>query len=438
MRILVAAPQVPWPPQQGTALRNYHIVVQLAERHSVTVLAFGDPDAPTGPLADAGVRVAAVPPPAPRPALRRFLDLGVTTIPDLAQRLATPAMTDLAMRAVEDQRPGNGFDVIQIEGLEMAPVGHAAYAAASAHAAGAEGAPDTKVARVDAASRDLPGRPLLVYDAHNAEWLLQHRAWLTDIRRASRWHGALYSAVQTIKLRRYERSLMDAANATVAVSLADASALRSLGGNPSITVVPNGVDTDAYTPAVGPSSGAARVQAGLCVFTGKMDFRPNVDAMRWLCSAVWPLIRERHPGARLAIVGRDPTPHVLALAADDVIVTGAVDDVRPWIARAEVVIVPLRVGGGTRLKVLEAMAMAKPIAATTLAVEGLDLSDGVEALLADQPAALAAAVGRLMDDESLRTALGGRARRRAESDFRWQELVPRIEQLYGHQPERFA
>jgi glycosyltransferase involved in cell wall biosynthesis len=163
-----------------------------------------------------------------------------------------------------------------------------------------------------------------------------------------------------------------------------------------------------------------------------MDFRPNVDAMAWFCEAVWPGLRALRPKARLAIVGRDPAPRVAALAdpALGIEVSGAVEDVRPWIAEAGVVVVPLRVGGGTRLKVLEAMAMGKAVVATSLGVEGLDLQPGVEAEIVDDPAAMAASIARLMADPAARAALGRRARARALADYRWEVLVPRIEALY--------
>jgi glycosyltransferase involved in cell wall biosynthesis len=165
-----------------------------------------------------------------------------------------------------------------------------------------------------------------------------------------------------------------------------------------------------------------------------MDFRPNVDAMTWFCTRGWPHVLADTPEARLAIVGRDPLPRVRALAGRSIEVTGAVEDIQPWLRRAGVVVVPLRVGGGTRLKVLEAMALAKAIAATTLAVEGLAVSDGREALLADEPTALAEAVTKLMHDSHLRAALGGRARELAVSEYRWEVLVPRIERAWLARP----
>jgi polysaccharide biosynthesis protein PslH len=404
VRVLLLAPQVPWPPQQGTAVRNLAIARQLAARHQVTLLTFGTPAEPAGPLTDAGVAMVAVPPPPARPLARRFADLFTTLTPDLARRLDSPAMTEAVAAAVHRAvAAGQPYDIVQVEGLEMARYGLAAQAtlARSGH----------------------PAR--LIYDAHNAEWVLQHRAWQADLRRVRGWPGAGYSIFQTVKLRRFERHLLAAAAATVAVSRADRQALRRLAPGASLIEVPNGVDTQYYQAA-----DPALADPSQCVFVGKMDFRPNIDAITWFCPAVWPLVRIGRPDARLAIVGRDPVPRVRAVAGDGIEVTGTVEDVRPWLARAAVVVVPLRVGGGTRLKILEAMAMGKAIVATPMAAEGLAVVDGRELTMAAEPRALAEAIVRLMVDAALRMALGSRARACVERDYRWDTLVPRIEALY--------
>lgn len=396
------APQVPWPPTQGTAIRNFHVAREVAARHALTIVAFGDEVRADDPLREAGARIVAVPPPPPRPMGRRLAEVALQRDPDLARRLQSAAMDRALVRVVREMEAEGGIDVVQIEGLEMA--GHGLAAARSVRA----------------------GRPRVVYDAHNAEWLLQDRAWRADIRRMRAWHGALYSIAQTIKLRRFERRLLAAADAVVAVSAADARTLRALVPGKAVTIVPNGVDTAHYAPA-----DPALAEPGLCVFTGKMDFRPNVDAVTWLARHVWPRVVAARADARLEIVGRDPVPRVLGLADAAIAVTGAVPDVRPHIRRASVVLAPLRVGGGTRLKVLEAMAMARPVAATSLGVEGLDVTPGRDVLVGDAPAHLAAAVGRLLGEPELRVAVGGAARETAVARYRWETLVPRIERLYA-------
>lgn len=405
MRLLILAPQLPWPPNQGTALRNLNLVRVLAARHEVRLVCFGDPAAERGPLPGWGVDVTVVPAPPPRPFLRRLWELPTQPTPDLLRRLASPAMDRCLASLVE--RLAGQVDVLQVEGIEMAPFGLSLH---------------RQLARRGAA-------PRLVYDAHNAEWILQDRAWRADLRRGpAGLPGLLYSLIQTAKLRRYERRLLRAADAVVAVSAADAAVLRALAPGVDPVVVPNGVDTEAYQP-----DPAVAADPDLVVFTGKMDFRPNIDGMAWFCETVWPLARTLRPTLRLEIVGRDPVPRVQALASTSagIAVTGAVPDVRPFIARAGIVVVPLRVGGGTRLKVLEAMAVGKAIVATRLGAEGLDLVDGREAVLADAPEAMARALAELAADGPRRAELGRAARARAERDYRWEGLVRGMEEVYG-------
>lgn len=408
MRLLILAPQLPWPPNQGTALRNLNLIRVLAARHAVHLVCFGEEAADRGPLPDWGVAVTLVPAPPPRPFLRRLWELPTQPTPDLLRRLASPAM-DRCLAGLAETLAGQ-MDVLQVEGIEMAPFGISLH---------------RQLARRGAA-------PRLIYDAHNAEWILQDRAWRADLKRGpSGLPGVLYSLLQTAKLRRYERRLLRAADAVVAVSAADADVLRTLAPGVAPVVVPNGVDTEVYRPD--PTIAA---DPDLVVFTGKMDFRPNIDGMAWFCEGVWPLARALRPTLRLAIVGRDPVPRVRALAsaATGIEVTGAVEDVRPYIARAGIVVVPLRVGGGTRLKVLEAMAAGKAIVATRLGAEGLDLVDDREALLADEPEAMARAIVVLAGDGARRAELGRAARVRAERDYRWEGLVGGMEGVYALTP----
>ena len=170
------------------------------------------------------------------------------------------------------------------------------------------------------------------------------------------------------------------------------------------------------------------------VFTAKMDFRPNVDAVLWFAQEVLPLIRQEVPEARFWVVGKDPHPRLAPLADDPgVRLTGWVEDVRPFIAAAAVYAIPLRIGGGTRLKVLEAMAMGKAIVSTTLGCEGFDLVPGQELVIADTPEVFARAVLALLADPERRARIGRAARRFAGSRYDWRMIVPRLERVYETQ-----
>jgi sugar transferase (PEP-CTERM/EpsH1 system associated) len=391
LSILVFAPQVPWPPTQGAAIRNFHIVRALARKHRVTLLTFGDPDAAPGPLERAGVEVVAVPEPGPRALGSRVVDQMGSLTPDLARRLQSETMFATArLRAILE----SGLDLVQVEGLEMAPYGLDVLTATPAGA-----------------------RARMVYDAHNVEWLLQQRAYESD-RAERRVLGAAYSKAQALLLRRYEARVVRAAALTVAVSEPDSVALAELAPGARIVVAPNAVDSRTFQPGRPDGEDPA-----LLVFTGKMDFRPNVDAVTWFVDEVLHRIQAVRPDVRLAIVGRDPTPAVRALATrPGIVVTGAVDDVRPWIARACVVVAPLRSGGGTRLKILEAFAMGKAVVATPLGLEGIEATPGQDVLVAAEPREFAHVVVGLLGDPARRAALGASARRLVEFRYRWEQV----------------
>lgn len=399
-RILMLTPQFPFPPHQGTALRNYNLLVGLAQEHQVHLLSFGDPashkDSPLDALC-ASIRVVAAP---QRSMVHRLKGLLLSRLPDMAQRLASDEFRSALAAMLEDLEP----DVLEVEGIELAPYLFQ----------GAAGLPQGR-------------RPWLVFDDHNAEYVLQQRAFETDVRQPRRWLAAAYSLVQWLRLCGYEKRACQTADRVVAVSETDAAALRRLDPALEPIVVPNGVDMQFYTapaPPLEPGTGPSQKDL---VFTAKMDFRPNVDAVQWFARRVLPLIRAESPETRFWVVGKDPHPRLAPLAEDPaVVLTGWVPDVRPYIAAAGVYVIPLRIGGGTRLKVLEAMAMGKAIVSTALGCEGFDLTPGQELLIADPPAQFAAEVVRLLRQPERRRELGQAARQVAAARYDWPHIVPRL------------
>ena len=268
-------------------------------------------------------------------------------------------------------------------------------------------------------------RPQMIYDAHNAEWILQKRAFTTDIQHPSRWPAAVYSWLQWHRLVRYEAEVMRKTAHTVAMSEQDKAALRQIYPGASITIVPNGVDLAAYSQFSGDSIPYDMV------FTGKMDVRPNSDAVLWFGQHVLPLIQARRPGTPFAIVGQRPHARLDALRANPgITIPGYVDDVRPYIAGSAVYVAPLRVGGGTRLKILEAMTMGKAIVSTRVGAEGFPVTGGQELILADRPESFAPAVLDLLDNPARRAKLGQAGKAFAQANYGWDALVPRLEQIY--------
>jgi glycosyltransferase involved in cell wall biosynthesis len=400
VRLLLLAPYPPYPPRSGGALRIYNLLRGLAQRHEVWCLSFA-PDAAAlralEPLRQQ-CHLATVQGPPPRSLLRRAWTTLASPHPDLVLRNAAPAYAAALRRLLQT----GYFDVVQAESIEMAPFGLLAA-----------------------------GQARLVLDEFNAEYVLQRRAALGDLRRLLRqrraWLAAPYSLVQWRKLAHYERHVLRHYDCVLTVSEEDRRALLRLERRAQMALVPNGVDTDVFAPGAVPEA----VRPGCIVFTGTLDYRPNVDAALWFVREVLPLIREQQPAAHLLLVGRSPAPAVRALHDGAAVrVLPDVPDVRPFIAAAAAYVVPMRIGGGVRLKLLEALAMQAAVVSTRMGAEGLpDLRGDEHLLLADTPRTFAAATLRLLDDAALRQRLGAAGRTLARR-YDWRAIVPRLEQVY--------
>jgi glycosyltransferase involved in cell wall biosynthesis len=425
VKILFVTPQPPWPPRQGTALRNFHLLRALAGRHDVDLLTFapdlqdGAPDsalpdpagddspAPPDPTPGLCRQVVSVPAPRRTP-LARLRDLGAGRA-DMEGRLRSPAFSARLRQLLQE----HDYDAVQLEGFEVA--GHLlGLAALQAEARGAS-----------------PWRqaPTLIFDCHNAEYRLQHSAARVDARRPARWPRAVYSALQARRLRASEALYAAAADVCLAVSPEDAAALEEIVPGLGALVVPNGVDLGAPPP---PSPAPRPV----VFFAGKLDYRPNVDACEWLVEEIMPRVRERVPDASVVLAGRDPAPAVRRLAGPLVEVTGALsaDDLARRRSQAWVEAVPLRMGSGVRFKALEAMAAGIPLVATTLGAAGTGAGPGRHALIADTAPDLAAAISGLLLDPRRRAALATAARSLAAERHSWERITPRLLDLYDRLP----
>ncbi len=219
------------------------------------------------------------------------------------------------------------------------------------------------------------------------------------------------------KLFAFERATAARADLCLFVSEAEAALFRAMTGLGNIRALSNGIDVDAFDPdADFPRlSPAERGEEQLLLFSGQMDYAPNVDAVSWFAREVLPAL----PGARFVIAGRNPSAAVRTLAADNVVVTGAVADMRPWLAAADVVVAPLRLTRGIQNKVLEAMAMARPVVASSGAFEGIEAIPGRDLLVADGATATARAIRGLLEDRQRAAAMGLAARLQMTTSYRW-------------------
>ena len=223
-------------------------------------------------------------------------------------------------------------------------------------------------------------------------------------------------------MRQYEARACARAGLTVAVSEADRALLAANAPGADIRAVGTGVDTAYFHP-----NGAVEAPATL-VFTGSMDWYPNEDAILYFIAEILPELRREVPGLSLAVVGRDPSEGLrTTCGAAGVHVTGTVADIRPYVAEAAVYVVPLRIGGGTRLKIFEALAMGKAVVATRVGAEGLPIVSGQHFLQADSPAEFAQAVVTLLKDAGRRHALGMAGRRLVEEQYSWMQVTRQFE-----------
>jgi glycosyltransferase involved in cell wall biosynthesis len=402
----------PSPPRFGAQVRIHGLMTAMAERHELSCVCFAEPE-----LVDEARRALgaycrdvelAVDPISGAPARKRLQQLrSLASLRSAESRLFTRTALQERIDALLARRR---FDAVCLEGPFVARYRF-------------------RLARGGAPS------PPLVLGEHNVEW---------DVRRqvAGGGHAGplrrLFAAMDWRKMRREEEALWGRVDAVAVPSEADARRVRAARPSARVAVVPNGVDVERYRPrASDPAPDPHTI-----LFFGALDYWPNVEGLLFFLDEVWPRLGETHPAARLRILGRRPHPALLARRGPRVEVPGFVEDLRPSLAAAAAVVVPLRLGGGTRLKILEAMAMARPIVSTTRGAEGIDAVPGRELLVADDPARFAAAVRRLLDDPTLGSRLGRAARALVESRYAWRASARTLEallvELCGRAPARAA
>ena len=240
------------------------------------------------------------------------------------------------------------------------------------------------------------------------------------------WLKKIYLYVESYKLQRYEERNCHKYRVNLTVSEDDKSMLQKISPRSNIEVVENGVDVDFFRKKDDPSN------TNRLIFAGRMDQYSNVDAIMQFCRNVWPLVKEEIPDIRLSIIGNNPPHKIREMATDDrgIDVLGYVDDVRPHFAGATISICPIRDGGGTRLKILDAMAMGMPVISTTIGCEGIDVSPGKDVLIADTPEEFVRNIRKLIDDGALRDSLGNNARALVESRYSWKIIGRKLDQCY--------
>lgn len=374
MAILFLAHRIPYPPDRGDKIRSWHMLRHIAALGPVDLACFADDEADAAHL----------------PALREALGgaLGAAHV-----EVRTIGKAKAALRAL----------------ATGTPVSVAAFRSASLQAF------------VD---RRAAG-PIFVFSGQMAQFVPPGRAFVMDFADMDSAKFADYAAKggllaplharEARRLFAFERATAGRATASLFVSEAEAGLFRTAAKLPDadIRAMGNGVDLDFYDPSTAPVAWGGK--GPLIVFTGQMDYPPNIEAVTGFARDVLPAI----PHATFAIVGRKPTAAVKALAGDRVIVTGAVPDVRGWLAAADIVVAPLGIARGIQNKVLEAMAMARPVVASPQAFEGIEAEPGRDLIVAEGAAAQGGSIRALLADPLRAAEIGAAARRQMEQAYRW-------------------
>jgi len=392
MKVLLLTQVLPYPPDSGPKVKTWNVLKYLARQHDVALVSFvrGDQSDDVRHLEKYCHAVYTVP--MERGALRDGLAMARSLLsgqPWMMVRDDRAAMRQLVDRLAAEEH----FDVAHADQLNMAQ-----YAA-----------------RVPGARKIL--------DAHNALWLLYKRLWETLRPGPQKW---LLGRDWRL-LKRYEGQACREFDAVLAVSQEDKTALEDAMDEPSdILVIPIAVDTDEIAPV------ERRPEAGHILHIGTMYWPPNIDGVRWFIHQVYPHIREQRPDARFDVVGARPPQDLVSLSGNGsgVNVTGYVADATPYLDQAGVIVVPVRAGGGMRVKILNALAQGLPMVSTTIGCEGIAVQDGRHLLIADTPEEFARATLRLLDDKSLADELGRNGRQLVQSTYDYRAACRPLESVY--------
>lgn len=387
MKVAFVTVRLPYPLNSGGRIRTYHLLKHVSQVHEVTLVTAVETaeeadavHALRGEIPQLHLRLTTVPPRASLSRrLWRALQSPIDPLPYTWSGYRHRRFGENLARAFAEE----SFDLVHCDHTQIA---HAVLALRT---------------------------PPRLLNAHNVDSLLirrlaevERRPWM---RAAIRWQAG--------KVRDAERRTYPRFDGCLAMSEVDRAFLEQLPGAGPVWTVPNGVDTEAFVPT------DTAAEPGLMAFSGAMDWLPNVDAVRFFVQTILPGIRAQVPGARLLVVGRDPAPGLVErLAGAGVEFTGTVEDVRPFLARAELVVVPLRAGSGTRLKILEAWAMGKAVLSTSLGAEGLPAQDSRNIAIADTAELFAERAAALLRDPPRARRLGAAGRQTVEGSFSWKQV----------------
>ncbi|SYZ73062.1 putative Glycosyl transferase group 1 [Candidatus Zixiibacteriota bacterium] len=397
MKILIIDEEFPYPLNTGKRIRSFNLLSRIARNNAVTYLAYGTESTESfEALKKAGLNPVAVPPHVPTKSgpLFYFRLLGnlLSRHPYIVTSHYSKVFAERLHEMIARERP----DIIICEWTPYAIF-----------------------------VRDIFG-PKKVIVAHNIE----HRIWRRYYENEANFLKKWYIARQMGKVERFEKESFSAVDGATAVSEIEAEQIRGINPACIVAVVDNGVDPEYYNLPDVPENKNL-------VFVGSMNWRPNQDAINYFVHDIFPLIREKDKKITVTFVGQDPPEVIRKLGRlPGISVADNVTDVRPYVQNAAVSIVPLRIGGGSRLKILEAFAMRKAVVSTTVGAEGLEVANEKHLLLADTAKSFAEAILRLMNDSELRRNLGESGRQLAVEKYSWDILAEKLQRFLDKLMER--
>ena len=406
MKILWLSHLIPYPPKGGVLQRSYNMIKELSKYHEVHLVAFNQSALQEAMFEsnDKGKELSKI------HLLTfcksvEFLDIPVDQVkfgkhflagygllngyPYTILWLKSKAMRNHLQHALKD----HSFDIFHIDTISLAPY-------------------------IDILNKDTP----LVLDHHNIESHMMLRRSKQEKNRFKK----LYFRKEGQKLEEYEKSICKSFNLHITCSDIDSDRLRRIDDSLNIETIPNGVDVEYFTPS------DASTLAKRLVFAGGLNWYPNRDAMEYFARHIWPILKSNDSDFEIDIIGKSPSETLLAQAKNDegFHVHGFVDDVRPYIQRAGIYICPIRDGGGTKLKILDALAMQKAIVAHPAACEGIEVQEGVHVLFAESPDDFAGQIIRLSKDDELRKTLGLNARTLIKDKYSYKIIGEKLSSLY--------
>lgn len=390
MKVLFLISQLPYPLDTGAKIRSFNLIKQLAPKHKITLLTFGDRAKEASKLNALKVYCDNIVV-QPKQSEAKYLNLFLNIFSHLPYAVDKYYTRNIEGKLADLVSTG-GYDVIHCDSLQMS----------------------LNLRKIDT----LPK----VLTEHNVESAILSRYAQNE----NNLMKKTYIDIQARKLARYEFETCEKFNRCIAVSEEDKSLIEARSGAKGIAVVPNGVDCDYFTPQDG------FIKPFSLVFTGSLDWLPNEDGLMYFFSEIYPLIKRKKAHVNITIVGRNPSLKLRKIASkdDSIALRGRVDDVRPYVAQSQVFIVPLRIGGGTRLKILEAMAMGKPVVSTTIGAEGLAVTDGDDILLADNPGDFAKYIIELFENSEKRESLAISGRKLVEGKYDWGKVAQELDKVW--------